>query len=530
MFVDDQKNVREGFAAGVHFEDCGITEFRMAASGEEAIKTMEHFSADILFMDIEMPGMSGLELNRLVQKKYPDMVRVMITSHASFDDAQESVKYGCFDYLLQPAEPEVIEECLKRAVQFIQKRARERKLLQYASLVRQNEYEIMNHTVLNLFSRREEDRASSLELLHRFGIFLEPSSMVRLLYVVSDDFSKADKDPFTEKEIWDMIDQSLEEVKIGYPLEKLFTVNRYREFVLLFFNSDGKDVDLSQPLTHSFYESLKVKMSPMKISVYAGGQSTLQDVREQVHEVMNAIEENITHESRCLLLGGGTQAQEVRITDLSESVKRWEKLIASGQKKILENEIEAYIARIVDKSTSKFKDLCELHQQLTHVFLLYFYQNDTDTSDLFTSDYTYQEYMDSFKDVESLRKGVHFMLSTVDRVEIKNTDVGDVERAKQYIVDNLSLPVTVKDVADHVHLSPEYFTKLFKKETGQNIKEYIILSKLEAAKEMLAHTNISVSLISIELGYTNFSHFSQVFKKFEGVTPSEYRARVKEEK
>jgi len=205
-------------------------------------------------------------------------------------------------------------------------------------------------------------------------------------------------------------------------------------------------------------------------------------------------------------------------------------MISAEQKKILESEIEAYITRIVNESNSKFKDLCELHQQLTYIFLLYFYQNNIDTADLFTKEYTYQEYMDSFKDVESLRKGVRFMLDAVDRIEAKNSEAGDVERAKKYIVDSISAPITVKDVADYVHLSPEYFTKLFKQQTGQNIKEYIISSKMEAAKEMLAHTNISVSLISIELGYTNFSHFSQIFKKHEDVTPSEYRARIRNEK
>ena len=64
--------------------------------------------------------------------------------------------------------------------------------------------------------------------------------------------------------------------------------------------------------------------------------------------------------------------------------------------------------------------------------------------------------------------------------------------------------------SDHVGLSAEYFTKLFKKETGQSIKEYITLMKVEAAKNMLAHSNISVGMVALELGYSNFPHFSQV--------------------
>lgn len=85
-------------------------------------------------------------------------------------------------------------------------------------------------------------------------------------------------------------------------------------------------------------------------------------------------------------------------------------------------------------------------------------------------------------------------------------------------------------MADYVCLSPEYFTKSFKKETGQNIKEYITWTKVEAAKDMLEHSNVPVGMVALELGYTNFSHFSQVFKKYENVTPSEYRSRFSQEK
>jgi YesN/AraC family two-component response regulator len=133
--------------------------------------------------------------------------------------------------------------------------------------------------------------------------------------------------------------------------------------------------------------------------------------------------------------------------------------------------------------------------------------------------------MDSFKDVESLRKGVNYMLNAIDSAQRHNMPKSDVERAKSYIANNIANPITVKDVADHVNLSAEYFTKLFKRETGQNIKEYIALSKVTAAKEMLEHSNISVGMIALELGYSYFSHFTQVFKKYENMTPSEYRSK-----
>ena len=115
------------------------------------------------------------------------------------------------------------------------------------------------------------------------------------------------------------------------------------------------------------------------------------------------------------------------------------------------------------------------------------------------------------------------MLDKAQSLQKKSQPMSDVERAKSFIAENLAEPVTVRDVADHVGLSPEYFTKLFKQETGLNIKEYILQTKVEAAKEMMAHSDLSVSLVAMELGWSNFSHFTQVFKKYENMTPSEYK-------
>lgn len=129
-------------------------------------------------------------------------------------------------------------------------------------------------------------------------------------------------------------------------------------------------------------------------------------------------------------------------------------------------------------------------------------------SELFHEGYTYTDYMDSFKDVESLRKGVSFMLNAIDSAQRHNMPKSDVERAKSYIANNIANPITVKDVADHVNLSAEYFTKLFKRETGQNIMNNICKpSKVTAAKEMLEHSNISVGMDRVGAGIFLFFAF-----------------------
>ena len=95
----------------------------------------------------------------------------------------------------------------------------------------------------------------------------------------------------------------------------------------------------------------------------------------------------------------------------------------------------------------------------------------------------------------------------------------------RYIDENLSQNPSRAEIAEHVHLNEDYLTRIFKKKTGYSLKNYIMKEKINLAKELLGNTNISISLIALKAGFTNFSHFSYTFKKLEGITPNEYRAK-----
>ena len=139
-------------------------------------------------------------------------------------------------------------------------------------------------------------------------------------------------------------------------------------------------------------------------------------------------------------------------------------------------------------------------------------------------------YMDSFRTLQRLKKGIQFVLDAAAARTDIHLEQSDVELAKAYIHSHLNQPILVTDVAEHVNLSSEYFTRLFKKETGQNIKDYIIQAKIDAAKDLLARSDIPVSLIAMEMGYDNFSHFTQIFKKICGTTPSDYRKEIRDQR
>lgn len=114
--------------------------------------------------------------------------------------------------------------------------------------------------------------------------------------------------------------------------------------------------------------------------------------------------------------------------------------------------------------------------------------------------------------------------------ESQDADQTPVRRAMDYIRRNIDRDLSRADIAEAIYLNPEYLSRLFKKETGSSLNDYIVTEKMRAAQSLLGDTNIPVSIIATKVGYSNFSYFSQVFKKYTGLSPVEYRTAKRRSK
>ena len=525
LFVDDQSSVLDGIATQVHFQELGVSNVRYATGAERAMDIMNAVHIDILLCDIEMPGENGLQLIQRAHKQFPDMLTILLTSHADFEYAQESIRLGCFDYIVQPAPYEVIESTLRRALQFCYERQKRNQLYEVGHRMQTGEMELLDRVAMNLFSSEEEDVRSSMELLNLIGYNVSPKKQVQLLVLSAEQFRKTDKPIVTEKEIHKLMIDALKKAEIVYPLLPLSTVNHHQEFILMVFSALQDEPGLTVPQLRQFFENFCNSMPKDSIRCCVGQAVCFDSLRKEYRRIRDTITER-NSPNDILRLDYDPDQSSPNTDYISGSGELWRSLLAAGQHRILMNEFEDCLSRIVTTSPHVSRALCDLHQRITHMFFTYFYDNNADVHALFHDQYSYYDYMSSYSSPDALRAAIRFMMKKVDELDTRQMPRSDVEKAKSYILDNITDPITVKEVADHVCLSAEYFTKLFKKETGQNVKEYITQAKVEAAKDMLEHSNISVGMVALELGYTNFSHFSQVFKKYENMTPSEYRVRI----
>ena len=132
---------------------------------------------------------------------------------------------------------------------------------------------------------------------------------------------------------------------------------------------------------------------------------------------------------------------------------------------------------------------------------------------------------------EELRILAEEDVSSLGRIQSSGSGSPMDEKARllsevySYIRENITRDITPQEIAEHVHFSSEYFSKKFRKETGTGIKEYILEEKFNYAKNCLKNTDMPVSDIATSIGYSNLSHFTYMFRKRTGLSPTEYRRK-----
>ena len=116
LIVDDEQIIQRGLLH-LDWAKAGITQTQCADNGTDALALLHTFQPDVLLADIQMPGLTGLDLARTVKEQQLSCRLILLSGYGTFEYAREAIKYNVFEYLLKPSSPEEILECVGRAVQ-----------------------------------------------------------------------------------------------------------------------------------------------------------------------------------------------------------------------------------------------------------------------------------------------------------------------------------------------------------------------------------------------------------------------------
>lgn len=514
LIVDDIPIVVEGMRVSIPWDKLGFSEIYTAHNASEARKILQQVNVDVMLCDIQMPGESGIDLFRWTCDQKMNIRTIFLTSHAEFDYVRQVLKLGGFDYIIQPASYSEIYDSVKKAVDDIKDFDRKEKKEMIGEVFFREEGTIISNCVRNILL--DNPNWTNFNILAERGLApgKEEEVYLILLKVKQSSTVKNLEAGLFHMSIQNILKELMEEYT---SIAVVANIEPDVYAVILPHKSLPMD-----KLEMQFYIFIEVCREYFKCSMtaylsIAASVSEINKTWEQLREVSA---------NDIICRPGLFKLEKVR-KDSSHiyrmpEISQWANLLREGYPETMYESACALLDKMVEEEKMNAKTLMmfqlDFMEMIKTVDELNSYvidiMNDVDNSKL---------YRDSSRSVENMKQFIKLISLGVKKAQEEGSPKIIVERIIQYINENFNERLMREDIAEIVHLSPDYMAKLFKNETGITIGDYIIQQKMQMAKKLLQTTNIPISFIASKIGYCNFSHFSYTYKKIMGVTPQSER-------
>lgn len=512
LIVDDDKLLVEKLEKTMDWERLNISTVFTAYNIRQARSLMEEYPVHILLCDIDMPQGSGLELLEWVRAEEMDVECVFLSSYANFAYAQMAVRLSSREYLLKPISNMDLERALERIVKIVQKKRKVSgiqmnspriKMWENLLLRRVPEDICIGDAIENRICRAEE----------RFCLVL-----VRILESISQETEKKDI------AVFDFVIRNITSeffrggVQSENSLEAVVHISDL-EWMLVLRVDKGDLKEQVRGLTVHLKEG-----NGRQMGIYLGIPTAFSGIGRSRERLENMEQHAVLDEDDILYEDSWVFAEKRYMAPPWEV---WEKemMQTDGVRRIREKLLH-YIEEQRQQGGWHKNALSSFLREL--VQMLYKYLNDRKYSygQLFDD----REFVSHEKaaqvSVTGVREFVKYIFEKLEGNSEETNQEDVIRQIKVYIEQHLAENISRTDLAREVFLSEGYLSKIFLKETGISIPNYIAERRMEKAREYLENSTLPVSRIATEVGYNNFSYFSKTFRDLTGCTPNEYRMRI----
>ncbi|MDT8899673.1 response regulator [Anaeroselena agilis] len=529
LIVEDEQLERQGIRYIVEKFCADIGIIGEIGDGDSAVEIAVKQQPDIIVMDIRIPGINGLEAIKHIKRVTPECAIIILTAFDEFSYAREAVTLGAAEYLLKPVRPGELVRVLQQVVGQLkiteEKRTEEVQLRQYLDGAMPFIQMSFAHDLLSGYF---DDLALLRQRAAFLGLRIDPGVVI---VVGVDQFNllAVDEDELTKQVLKQKIYRSVCEA-VGE--EALVTPFANDKIIVILGVEQGKSrleakdkargvagrirdrlgSDLRQTATvgvgcyhvdaRDIYKSYCEAMRAYQQSFFFGTDQVLffdelptSNFGPFAYPFQN--ERAVLEQVRC----GYRETAKEKLSFLLEQIFRDNTSIETAKAYALELLIVLSRAAVEGGGSIEKMTL----QNFALINRLAECQNHSQVYSLL---------------MNSLDGHMDNMIETIKTV---NSRV--INRACTFIADNCNRNLTLEEVAHNVHLSPFYFSKVFKKEKGCNFVDFLTKTRVERAKKLLRHPDLSVVRVAHESGYQDASYFCRVFRHEEGMTPNEYRKK-----
>ena len=461
-----------------------------AANGEQMVEQVKRYMPELVFVDIQMPGLNGLNAIRQGKMFSPYTRWIVITGFSEFRYAHEAIKLGVSDYLLKPIDPEEVHKLVNEAIQ------ENKELLITLNKQFENKITDLSH---GLSSIQQEDQESFLLKAHFAGaIFCLDSSLI--------DSAKSER----QREFLQALQTSLDNTVASELRQALFALPS-GEIALV-----------------GAWESTRDNIGKQLFSTCS---RLIKDICQQFNDHDFCI--TTLHTENC------SSYQELQ--QKLNWLQRFSLLRAiCGIGKTL------YMAELAQYETQP--DLVQVGHILMHISNHYrnkMYLNFMKDLDIFESklrknakldqhtktgvadflNHTVSCQLEIQQSVASWKKilqacGEQLL---IDSEKKEKRDI--VDQVISFIDENYMLDIGIGQIALQLHVTPNYLSSIFHKKKGMTFMKYLTSIRMHRAKELLADPKLPIQDIAEQVGYYSSRHFTKTFTEFFGYYPSDCRKK-----
>lgn len=509
LLVDDEVYTLRVLKSAVHWEDCGIENVWTALSAARAREILEEHPVDLIICDIEMPKETGLDLLRWVREKNYNAEFILLTCHTDFSYAQQALKLGALDYCVKPVIVEEIEKVIKRAAKNIEEKQRSVKAMEDQALWEKNKG-VVNKAFWRevLEGRSGKGTEEILKQAYDSNIYIEVDELFHMA-MFSLKFQS-----LGEKEKYDFFD---------------FTCQYFKPYVLL----DNEDQTRYCVIGRDCLEENFIKFGEQYLikAQSFGGQSLrisgcyccniyFEELPRDYKAICETERMMTTYNARFFNIRNKRVFSDTSL----ELPKAMEQLLYAGKFKAFEEEFSQWLDEKSRYSRVGVSDLNMLRADICQILDVYLKGRNISAHTIFSDETMCQAMNDATRSVDHMTAFVHALSKVVPFED----DVTDITNAvKKYISHHISEEITRGDIAGALYLNEDYISRVFKKDTGMTISQYINQARIRRATELLTATELAVGDVAEAVGYSNFSYFSKIFRQYEGCSPREYKLRQK---
>ncbi len=524
LLVDDEPLARYACRKMITDKFSGYEVVGEASTGPEALESFRVLEPDIILMDIELPEINGLEVSLLILKEKSETQIIIVSAYEHFGYAQKAINTGVLGYVLKPIQEDSLRSLLEHAA---------RNIASFKKVSReQNQFHLYRSLAI-------KDMVTSF--IHGSYGGLTANSFAQLLskpinegvFMVCSVQTEQIKEPLGDEErlVFEQAIDRFPNCYAGHWIGSVLPV-----FVSAFFVTvEGSQYSYEHAFAFAkeFIRYTQAK-SGYTVSVRMGRwQTDPIAFPYSFHQAFDLLQSDSKEQilisrtnNRGVAKPKESEEEPNTVYPLDIETKLLNALIHGEKEQVHEMEIifSRWLADNTDSETEIRYAITELLIQIRRNQVLQVYNQ------LQESILSLLRLLDQLETSEEILNWFPTAIDNIIGITDKSVtpEETNIQKILHYIdMNDLGTTISLENIADFIGLSPQYISKLFKQQFNINFIDYVIQQRIKLACNLLKTTELPVKDVATRCGYNDVSYFSKVFGKFTGLTPREYRQKIR---